>query len=182
MADPKIKKKTTLEQFKSVLPQIWELVLPRWPMLLLGFFLLMIKSVAGLALPFSTKILVDEVVNKNRITLLMPLVLGVLAATLIQAATSFTLTQLLSKEGQRVIAQMRRRVQAHVSRLPVSYYDSNKSGALVARIMTDVEGVRNLIGTGQMEFVGGLLTATIVLGVMFYINYVMTAIALGGLL
>jgi ABC-type multidrug transport system fused ATPase/permease subunit len=182
LADPKIQKKSTYEQFKSVLPQIWELVLPRWPMLLLGFFLLMIRSVAGLALPFSTKILIDNIVHKRQVHLLVPLVLGVIAATVIQTFTSYTLTQLLSKEGQRVIAQMRRRVQAHVSRLPVSYYDSNKSGTLVARIMTDVEGVRNLIGTGQMEFIGGLLTSTIVLVMMFQINYLMTGIALGALL
>jgi len=181
LAEPK-KKKSTAQQIRSVLPQIWALILPRWPMLLLGFVILMIRSISGLALPQATKILLDDVIGKRHMNLLLPLVGGVVLASLIQVAASFTLTQLLSKEGQRVIAQLRREVHAHVSRLPVSFYDSTKSGTLVARIMTDVEGVRNLIGTGQMELLGGLLTATIVLVMMIRINYVMTAVAVGALL
>ena len=109
--------------------------------------------------------------------LLLPLVSIVVIATLIQGATSFALTQLLSKEAQRLIAEMRRRVQAHVSRLPVSYYDANKTGALVSRIMNDVEGVRNLIGTGLVEFVGGLLTAALSLYVLLRLNATMTLLA-----
>jgi subfamily B ATP-binding cassette protein MsbA len=109
--------------------------------------------------------------------LLPPLVLVVVIATLIQGASSFALTQLLSKEAQRLIGEMRRRVQAHISRLPVSFYDSNKTGALVSRIMTDVEGVRNLIGTGLVEFAGGLLTAGLSLVVLLQINATMTLIA-----
>ena len=97
---------------------------------------------------------------------MLPLVLGVVAATLIQGVTSFTLTQLLSKAAQRLIAELRRKVQAHIGRLPVAYFDANKTGALVSRIMTDVEGVRNLIGTGLVEFVGGMLTAVIALVVL----------------
>ncbi len=111
--------------------------------------------------------------------LLAPLVLVVVVATLIQGATSFALTQLLSKEAQRLIAEMRRRVQAHVSRLPVGYYDSNKTGALVSRIMNDVEGVRNLIGTGLVEFVGGLVTAGLSLYVLLRLNTTMTLLAAG---
>ncbi|HEX7286747.1 MAG TPA: ABC transporter ATP-binding protein, partial [Candidatus Angelobacter sp.] len=103
-------------------------------------------------------------------------------ATTIQAVTSFSLTQLLSKEGQRVIAEMRRRVQAHIGRLSVSYYDANKTGALVSRIMNDVEGVRNLIGTGLVELVGGFLTAGIVLVVLMHKSRLMTSITLGFLL
>src|SRR5207247_1993745 len=95
--------------------------------------------------------------------LLTPIVLGVLAATLIQGTTSFSLTQLLSKAAQRLIAELRRKVQQHIGRLQVSYYDANKSGAPVSRIMSDVEGVRNLIGTGLVDFVGGLMTAVIAL-------------------
>jgi subfamily B ATP-binding cassette protein MsbA len=109
--------------------------------------------------------------------LLLPLVLVVVAATLVQGATSFALTQLLSKEAQRLIAEMRRRVQSHVSRLPVNYYDSNKTGALVSRIMNDVEGVRNLIGTGLVEFVGGLVTAALSLYVLLRLNTPMTLLA-----
>ena len=92
--------------------------------------------------------------------------LAVVLATAVQGVTSFVLTQLLSKAAQRLIAELRRKVQAHVGRLPVAYYDANKSGALVSRIMTDVEGVRNLLGTGLVEFLGGLLTAVFALGVL----------------
>ena len=109
--------------------------------------------------------------------LLLPLVAVVVVATLIQGASSYTLTQLLSKEAQRLIAEMRSRVQAHVSRLSVSYFDSNKTGSLVSRIMTDVEGVRNLIGTGLVEFAGGLLTAALSLVVLLQINMPMTLVA-----
>ena len=112
-------------------------------------------------LPGSTKFLVDDVIGKRQVERLMPLVGAVLAATLIQGVTSFSLTQLLSKEGQRLIAELRRKVQEHIGRLPVAYYDANKSGALVSRIMSDVEGVRNLIGTGLVDFAGGMLTAVL---------------------
>ena len=95
--------------------------------------------------------------------------LAVLAATIIQGVTSFAITQLVSKAAQRLIAEMRRKVQAHIGHLPVSYYDSNKTGTLVARIMTDVDGIRNLLGTGLIEFLGGLLTAVLVLG--FLVRY-----------
>ena len=101
---------------------------------------------------------------------------AVIAATLVQGATSFALTQLLSKAAQRLIAEMRRRVQAHVGRLPVAYYDANKSGTLVSRIMNDVEGLRNLIGTGLVEFVGGLVTAALALVVMLRLSPVMTVV------
>ena len=104
----------------------------------------------------------------------MPLVLTVLSATAIQGITSFSLTQLLSKAAQRLIAELRQDVQAHIGRLPVAYYDANKTGVLVSRIMSDVEGVRNLIGTGLVEFVGGVMTALIVLGILFYINALLT--------
>ena len=114
--------------------------------------------------------------------LLLPLVVVVVVATLIQGASSFALTQLLSKEGQRLIAELRSLVQAHVSRLSVSYFDANKTGSLVARIMGDVEGVRNLIGTGLVEFVGGLLTAGLSLYVLLQINMMMTLIAAGVLI
>src|SRR5258708_22566852 len=119
-------------------------------MLLWGFVILMIRSISGLAIPQATKILLDDVIGKRHMNLLLPLVGGVVLASLIQVAASFTLTQLLSKEGQRVIAELRREEHAHVSRLPRSFYDSTKSGTPVARVMTDAEGQRNLICTGQM--------------------------------
>jgi ABC-type multidrug transport system fused ATPase/permease subunit len=136
-----------------------------------------INRVSGLVLPASTKYLIDDVVVQHRIGLLLPIVLAVAGATLVQGATSFSLTQLLSKEGQRLISQLRRKVQAHVGRLPVAYYDSHKTGTLVARIMNDVEGVRNLIGTGLVEFAGGILTASIAFVVLMRISAVMTIFA-----
>ena len=161
---------------REVWPEIWALVRPRRAMIGLGFVLMAINRVSGLVLPWSTKSLIDDVIGKRQAELLMPLVGGVVAATIVQGITSFTLTQLLSKEAQRLIAEMRAKVQAHVSRLPVAYYDANKTGALVSRIMSDVEGVRNLIGTGLVEFVGGLLTAVLALGVLLRINTPMTLI------
>ena len=103
----------------------------------------------------------------------------VLLATIIQGLTSFALTQTLSKAAQKLIAELRRRVQEHVGRLSVSYYDANKTGMLVSRIMSDVEGVRNLIGTGLVDFAGGLLTAVIAFAVLIRISPIMTAIAFG---
>jgi len=167
---------------RQVWPEVWTLVRPRRAKLALGLALMGINRVSGLVLPWSTKSLIDDVVGKRQAELLLPIVGTVLAATAIQGATSFTLTQVLSKEAQRLIAEMRVRVQAHVSRLPVSYYDSNKTGALVSRIMSDVEGVRNLIGTGLVEFVGGLLTAVLALAVLLRINAMMTVITAAVLL
>ena len=164
------------------LPDVWALVKPRRGLLALGFVLMAINRVSGLVLPASTKYLVDNVIGKRQMNLLTPIVLGVLAATIIQGATSFTLTQLLSKSAQKMIADLRRQVQAHIGRLPISFYDANKTGALVSRIMSDVEGVRNLIGTGLVEFVGGLMTAVIALVYLIHTSVAMTAVAFGILL
>ncbi|HEV3317282.1 MAG TPA: ABC transporter ATP-binding protein [Candidatus Angelobacter sp.] len=175
-------KKTTRQQLKSVMPQIWELIRPRRFRLAIGFVLLAISRVTGLALPYSSRILLDRVIPRKDVHLLTLLVVGVVLASIIQGITSYALTQLLSKDGQRAIAELRRKVQAHVARLSVSYYDSTKSGVLVSRIMSDVEGVRNIIGTGLMEFAGGVLTAAIVLVWMIKISYLMTSIAVGALI
>ena len=176
-ADSSPKKKPAVEQLKAVWPDLKALILPRRRLLALGFALMVVNRVSGLVLPASTKFLVDDVILKHRRELLLPLLVAVLTATLLQGATSFSLTQLLSKEGQRLIAELRRKVQSHVGRLPVSYYDSNKTGTLVARIMSDVEGVRNLIGTGLVEFAGGVLTAAIALVVLLRISAPMTLFA-----
>ncbi|HVR86173.1 MAG TPA: ABC transporter ATP-binding protein [Planctomycetota bacterium] len=169
--------KSPLKQFKSAWPELWSLVKPRRRLLGVGLVLMVINRVFGLSLPAAAKVLVDEILGKHRTELLLPVVLGLLVATLIQGASSFALTQLLSKAAQRLIAELRQKIQAHVARLPVAYYDSNKTGQLVSRIMTDVEGVRNLIGTGLVEFVGGLITATFALGFLIYISPVMTLVA-----
>ena len=161
---------------RDVWPQLRELVLPRRKILAFGFLLMIINRLSGLVLPFSTRYLIDNVIGKRQLDLLTPLVLGILGATLVQGVTSFSLTQILSKAGQRLIAELRQKVQRHIGLLPVAYYDTNKSGVLVSRIMTDVEGVRNLIGTGLVDFVGGLMTAVISLVVLLTISPIMTAV------
>jgi ABC-type multidrug transport system fused ATPase/permease subunit len=163
------------------LPAVWELIRPRRWLLALGFVLMLINRVSGLVLPYSTKFLIDTVISKHHINQLRPLVLVVLAATLVQGATSFSLTQLLSKAAQRLIADLRQQVQVHISRLPVSFYDANKTGNLVSRIMSDVEGVRNLLGTGLVDFVGGVVTSGIALVLLFRTSAQMTLIAAGSL-
>ena len=170
------------ERLRALLPDVWVLVRPRRGLLALGFVLMAVNRVSGLVLPSSTKFLIDDVIGKNERRLLVPLLAAVLAATAIQAVTSYALTQLLSKAAQRLIADMRRRVQEHIGRLPVAYYDANKTGTLVSRIMSDVEGIRNLIGTGLVEFSGGLLTAAISLVVLFRISASMTLLAFAILL
>ena len=161
---------------KKVLPEVWKLIRPR-RMLLGGSFLLMIVNRAsGLVLPASTKFLIDNVMGKHMLNQL-PLIVGVVAAaTTLQGVTSYTLTQLLSKEGQRLIAELRMKVQAHIGRLPVAFYDENRTGTLVARIMSDVEGVRNLIGTGVIDFFGGILTALIAFCVLIRLSTQMTLV------
>ncbi len=144
---------------KKVLPEIWRLIRPRRWLLAGGFGLMVINRSSGLILPASTRYLIDDVMDKHQVSLLPWIVGAVVLATILQGATSFTLTQLLSKAGQRLIAELRTEVQAHVGQLPVSFYDSTRTGTLVARIMNDVEGVRNIIGTGIIDFIGGVLTA-----------------------
>jgi ABC-type bacteriocin/lantibiotic exporter with double-glycine peptidase domain len=176
--DPK-KKKSAAQQLKSVWPMIWELVRPRRALLAYSFVLLLIGRICGLVLPASPKFLVDDVIGKNRPDLLVFLVAAVAGATLVQGITSYSLTQLLSKEAQRLITELRRKVQTHIGRLSLNYYDANKTGALVSRIMSDVEGVRNLIGTGLVDFCGGVLTAILALGFLLKFNAQMTGIAIG---
>ena len=166
-------------KLKAVLPLVWELVRPRRALLAVGFGLMAINRLASLVLPYSTKFLIDNVISKHQVQWLKPIVLGVLMATFIQGVTSFSLTQLLSKAAQRLITELRQKVQAHVGRLPVSFHDSTKSGVLVSRIMSDVEGVRNLIGTGLVDLVGGLLTETIASVLLFHISRTMTLLAFG---
>ena len=164
------------QQMKDVWPMVRDMILPRRKVIALGFVLMIINRLSGLVLPVSTKFLIDNVINARQIELLAPLVFGILGATLVQGVTSFALTQLLSKAGQSLIAELRRKVQHHIGLLPVAYYDANKSGMLVSRIMSDVEGVRNLIGTGLVDFVGGVLTAIFALGILLYTSPIMTAV------
>ncbi len=156
--------------------------MPRRGLLLAGFGLMLVNRTAGLVLPASTKFLIDDIIGKGRQDYLPVLLAAVVSATLLQGGTSFALTQLLSKAAQRLISELRRKVQAHIGRLPLRFYDSNKTGTLVSRIMTDVEGIRNLIGTGLVEFVGGLLTAVFSLIVLLRISPLMTAVTLAFIL
>jgi len=181
-SDPKAAQKIPKAvRLRAVLPEVWKLMRPRRWLLTLGFGLMIVNRVAALVLPYSTKFLIDTVINKHHMDQLRPLVLFVLAATLIQGLTSFSLTQLLSKAAQRLIAELREQVQIHISRLPVAFYDANKTGNLVSRIMSDVEGVRNLLGTGLVDFAGGLVTSGIALVLLFRTSPQMTMIAVGSL-
>src|SRR6266481_627116 len=146
--------------------------------LALGFVLLPVNRAAGLVLPAAPKWVIDRVIGHNEPQLLVPLAIAAGVATLVQAATGFGLSQILGVAAQRAITDMRRTVQSYVLRLPVAYFDSTKSGILISRIMTDAEGIRNLVGTGLVQLVGGLLTAAIALGVLFYLNWRLTVIAI----
>src|SRR5215831_18309993 len=146
-------------KLKKVLPEVWKLMKPRRWLLAGSFLLRVVNRASGLILPASTRYLSDNVMGKH-LMYQLPIIVGVVVfATVLQGVTSFTLTQLLSKEGQRLIAELRMKVQEHIGRLSVAFYDENRTGTLVARIMTDVEGVRNLIGTGVIDFMGGVMTA-----------------------
>jgi subfamily B ATP-binding cassette protein MsbA len=146
--------------------------------LALGMLLMIVNRLVGLVLPASSKYLIDDVIIKHRSELLVPLALAAGAATLVQAVSSFALTQILGVAAQRAITEMRKSVQEHVARLPIRYFDSTQTGVLISRIMTDAEGIRNLVGTGLVQLVGGLVTAVIALGVLFYLNWRLTSITL----
>jgi ABC-type multidrug transport system fused ATPase/permease subunit len=149
----------------------------RWR-LALGMALMTVSRLAGLALPASSKFLIDDVLGKHRTDLLPLIAVAVGAATILQAITGFILSQLLGVAAQRAITEMRKRVQEHVARLPVSYFDGTKTGILISRIMSDAEGIRNLVGTGLVQMLGGLLTAAIALGVLFWINWQFTTVTI----
>src|SRR5581483_10842626 len=157
---------------KKMGPEIWALVKPRKGLIAAGFALMAINRVAGLVLPITSKPLLDRVLSPlhPHPELLPRIIAVVFGAMVVQAITSFSLTQLLSKAGQRLIAEMRRQVQRHVGLLSVAYYDENRTGTLVARIMTDVEGVRNLVGTGLVEFLGSSLTAALTFIYLIYLS------------
>jgi ABC-type multidrug transport system fused ATPase/permease subunit len=146
--------------------------------LMLGMILMLVSRMAGMVLPWMSGYVIDDVIGPGRSDLLLPLALGAAVATLVQASTGFALSQVLGVAAQRAITEMRKRIQRHVTRLPVSYFDSTKTGVLISRVMTDAEGIRNLVGTGIAQLVGGFLTATIGMGVLFYLNWRLTAATL----
>jgi len=144
----------------------------------LGLALMLVNRLAGLVLPASPKILIDRVIGQHQAYLLTPIALVVVAATLLQAGTTFALSQVMSVAAQRAIADMRKRVNEHVLRLPVSYFDGTQTGILISRILNDAEGIRNLVGTGLVQLIGGLVTAVLALVVLFWLNWALTSITL----
>ena len=171
---PKKSKVTASEAWREARELLWI----HRRRLTLGLILMLVSRLAGLVLPASSKWLIDDVVGKQRTELLLPIALAAGVATLVQAVTSFALSQILGVAAQRAITDMRKRVQAHVVRLPVRYFDSTQTGILISRIMSDAEGIRNLVGTGLVQLVGGLVTAVLGLGVLFWLNWKLTVITL----
>src|SRR6266566_2087521 len=167
---------------KTITPGAWQearaLIYAHRGRLAVGLALMLVNRLAGLVLPSSSKWVIDRVINQHHPELLLPLALAAGGATLVQAITGFGLSQILGVAAQRAITDMRRTVQAYVLRLPISYFDSTKSGILISRIMNDAEGIRNLVGTGLVQLVGGLVTAAMALGVLFYLNWRLTLIAI----
>jgi ABC-type multidrug transport system fused ATPase/permease subunit len=161
----------------KALPDAWRMLNPPLWLIASGFGLMIVNRVAGLVLPYTTKSFVDGVLVNRQGGLLNIIILAVLAATVIQGLTNYALAQIISKAAQRMIAELRIKVQAHVGRLSVSFFDANKAGQLVSRIMNDVEGVRNLIGTGMIDFFGSLLTAAFAGAYLIHLNLTLTALA-----
>jgi subfamily B ATP-binding cassette protein MsbA len=146
--------------------------------LAIGLVLMLVSRVSQLVLPFAPKYIVDEVIAKGRSDLLVPIALIGAASTLVTAVTGFALSQILGVAAQRAITDMRKRVQAHIMRLPVRYFDSTKTGVLVSRIMSDAEGIRNLVGTGLIQLLGGFVTAAMGLAVLLWLNWHLTLITI----
>ena len=155
-----------------------ELVAEHQTSLAIGLALMVVNRLSGFVLPWTSKFLIDDIIGKNRPDLLMPLAAAAVIATIVQAVTSFALSQVVSVAAQRAITEMRKRVQAHVLRLPISYFDSTKTGVVISRIMTDAEGVRNLVGTGLIQLLGSVMTALIALGVLMFLNWKLTSATL----
>jgi ABC-type multidrug transport system fused ATPase/permease subunit len=153
-----------------------DLVLAHRKRLALGLGLMLINRLAGLVLPTASKYLIDDVIGKRQVGMLVPIALAAAAATLVQAATSFSISRVLGVAAQRAITDMRKRIAAHIERLPVTYFDSTKTGTLISRVMTDAEGIRNLVGTGLVQLTGSVITALIAVVVLFYLNWKLTSI------
>jgi ABC-type multidrug transport system fused ATPase/permease subunit len=170
------------EKKKPNFDEVWrdarELIRARKGRLTLGLLLMLISRLAGLVMPASSKYVIDEVVGKGRYEILPWLAFAAAGATIIQAITSFSLSQILGVAAQRSITEMRKKIEQHVLRLPIAYFDSTKSGVLISRIMSDAEGIRNIIGNGLVQLVGSVVTAVLALGVLFYLNWKLTLVTL----
>ena len=176
MADEEKKKKKV--NYKGAWAEarkiIWK---ARWR-LLFGSMLMLVSRLAGMVLPGSMKYIGDEVFTNHNYSLLKWIALAIGVSTLVQGVTGFALSQILGVAAQRAITEMRKNVQAHIERLPISYFDSTQGGQLISRIMNDAEGIRNLVGTGLGQILGSLVTASIAIGVLFYVNWRLTSATL----
>jgi subfamily B ATP-binding cassette protein MsbA len=179
---PKKPEEAKQQKKKLDLGRAWqesrELIRAHRTSLSIGMGLMLINRLSGLVLPWTSKFLIDEVIGKKRAELLLPLAAAAAVATLIQAMTGFALSQVVSIAAQRAITSMRKQVQAHVLRLPTSYFDSTKTGVLISRIMSDAEGVRNIVGTGLIQLTGSILSAALALGILFWLNWSLTALTI----
>ncbi|HEV7588686.1 MAG TPA: ABC transporter ATP-binding protein, partial [Longimicrobium sp.] len=173
--EKKVKKKTSPEAWREARALIWR----HRRHLAIGLALTLVSRLAGLVLPAAPKFVIDRVIGQHRADLLLPLALVVAGATLIQAVGSFALSQVISITAQRAITDMRRRVMEHITRLPVRYFDSTQTGILISRVMTDAEGIRNLVGTGLVQLIGGAITAVFATAALFYLNWQLTVWILG---
>jgi ABC-type multidrug transport system fused ATPase/permease subunit len=174
VAEP-IKKKTNISNAWN---EARELVWEHRRRLSLGLALMLVNRFAGLVLPTTSKYLVDDVIGHHRADLLVPLAAAAGAATIIDAISAFALSQVLGVAAQRAIADMRRSMQMHVTRLPIRYFDSTQTGVLISRVMNDADGIRNLIGTGVVQLTGSIVTASIALVVLFYLNWQLTVVSM----
>lgn len=162
----------------AALKETRALIAARRGRLTLGLALMIVNRASGLVLPGTSKYLIDDVIGQGRVELLQTLAIAAGVATLVQAVTSFALSQVLGVAAQRAITDMRRRIEEHVARLPVRYFDSTQSGVLVSRVMNDADGIRNLVGTGLVQLVGSVVTALAALAYLFYLNWTMTVVTL----
>jgi ABC-type multidrug transport system fused ATPase/permease subunit len=176
-ADAKPAKKKT--NYKAAWAETRKLMWQHRTSLGIGLVLMLVNRLAGLVLPGSVKWIIDDVLTGRRPELLTPIAFAAGIATVLQASSSFALSQVISIAAQRAITELRRRVQARILRLPVSFFDSTQSGVLITRVMSDAEGIRNLIGTGIVQLVGGMLTAVIALAYLFWLNWFLTVCTIG---
>jgi ABC-type multidrug transport system fused ATPase/permease subunit len=172
---PEAKKKI---RWSSAWGEARELIWAHRRRLMLGAVLMIVNQAMGLVLPASTKYLIDVVIAQNRTDLLWKIALAAGGATIVQALTSFSLSQVLGVAAQRAITEMRKNVQEQISRLPISYFDSTQTGKLISRIMNDAEGIRNLVGTGLVQLVGSVITAIVALAILFWLNWRLTSITI----
>ena len=165
-------------RFRELWPEVRAILRSRRYVLLVGFALMLVNRISGFVIPVAAKFLIDDVLGKHHTYLLKPIMAAMIAGALVQAASSFGFTQLLFRSSQRMVNDLRCRVQEHVGRLSVQFYDSTKIGVLISRIMTDAESVRSLLGNGMLDFIGGVLTGFVAIFILFRISPLLTLITL----